>query len=163
MVLPGRASWPRPGCLRLALGIVAGVLAIAPARAQAPADPFREIETKYLFGFTTGSDIGLEGEKEVSAETAGRFGKRDGSFGAFEHKLEFEFTPGQFMQFELGLLGTSHRIRNVTDFDDRNRSGFEGFSGEFRYLLIGRGPSSPFGLTFSFEPTYARLDDTTGE
>ena len=30
---------------------------------------FREIETKYIFGFTEGSSIGLEGEREVSAET----------------------------------------------------------------------------------------------
>jgi hypothetical protein len=162
MSRPGRASWPMTGCLRLVLG-AAGLLAAAPALAQAPPDAFPETETKYLFGFTTGSDIGLEGEKEVSAETTGRFGKRNGTFRAFEHKLEFEFTPTQFMQFEFGLLGTSHRIRDVPEFEDRNRSAFEGFSGEFRYLLIGRGPSSPFGLTFSVEPTYARIDDTTGE
>src|SRR3954452_14867522 len=101
---------------------------------------FREIETENLFGFTTGSDIGLQGEKEISAQTVGRFQKRDGSFRGLEHKLEFEFTPTQFMQLELGLLGTSHRIRDVTGFDDRNRSGFEGISGELRYLLLGRGP-----------------------
>src|SRR5207248_7947513 len=32
---------------------------------------FGEIETKYIFGFTEGSSIGLEGEKEFSAETVG--------------------------------------------------------------------------------------------
>jgi hypothetical protein len=157
------------GRLCLALSAVA-VLTLRPAAAhdpdRSPPNPsgtFREIETKDLFGFTTGSDIGSEGEKEISAETTGRFGKRGGTFRAFEHKLEFEFTPTQFMQFELGLLGTSHRIRNVTDFDDRNRSAFEGLSGEVRYLLVGRGPASPFGLALSFEPTVARIDDTTGE
>src|SRR3954447_22524537 len=108
-------------------------------------------------------DIGLEGEKEVSAETIGRVAKRDGSFNAFQHKLEFEFTPTQFMQFEFAALGAPLSIRNVPDLANRDAIAFSGFSGEFRYLLIGRGPSSPFGLTFSVEPTFARLDDTSGE
>lgn len=126
-------------------------------------DEFREIETKYLFGFTTGSDIGLEGEKEVSAETQGRFGKRGGRFRGLEHTFEFETTPTQFMQVEFGLLGTSHSIRNVPGFNERDRSAFEGVRGELRYLLIGRGPGSPIGVTASFEPTVAHVDDTTGE
>ena len=36
------------------------------------------VETKYVFGFTEGSGIGLEGEKEFSPETFVSFGKRDG-------------------------------------------------------------------------------------
>jgi hypothetical protein len=126
-------------------------------------NPFPEIESKYLFGFTTGSDIGLEGEKEISVETNGRFGKRAGSYRSFEHKLEFEFTPTQFMQFELGLLGASHRIRDVPGLENRTADSLAGLSGEFRYLLIGRGPGSPVGVTFSAEPEWARIDDTSGE
>ena len=48
------------------------------ARAE-DASSWRELETKYIFGFTTGSGIGLEGEKEFTIDTVGRFGKRDGS------------------------------------------------------------------------------------
>ncbi len=45
------------------IGIVAmGVVSAAGARAD-DASSWRELETKYLFGFTTGSGIGLEGEK----------------------------------------------------------------------------------------------------
>ena len=36
----------------------------------------KDIETKYIFGFTEGSGIGIEGEKEVSVDTVGRFGSR---------------------------------------------------------------------------------------
>ncbi|HEY0354259.1 MAG TPA: hypothetical protein VGC68_11570 [Enterovirga sp.] len=150
---------------RMQMGLAA-VLACgsfsAIAQERSP-DSYPEIESKYLFGFTTGTDIGLEGEKEVSVETNGRFGKRGGDYRSFDHKLEFEFTPTQFMQFELGVLGASHRIRDVPGLDDRNSTSFAGLSGEFRYLLIGRGPGSPFGLTFSVEPEWARIDDTTGE
>jgi hypothetical protein len=139
-----------------------GLAQAAPAEERSPGDPYPEIESKYLFGFTTGTDIGLEGEKEVSFETNGRLGKRAGSYRSLEHKLEFEFTPTQFMQFELGVLGASHRIRDVPGLEDRNSDSFAGLSGEFRYLLIGRGPGSPLGLTFSAEPEWARIDDTTG-
>ena len=36
------------------------------------ASSWRELETKYIFGFTTGSGIGLEGEKEFTIDTVGR-------------------------------------------------------------------------------------------
>ncbi len=53
----------------LAAAFAAG-LGASPALAQST---FREIETKYLFGFTSGSDIGSEGENEVALDTTGRF------------------------------------------------------------------------------------------
>src|ERR1700732_2392553 len=75
------------------------------ARAE-DASSWREIETKYIFGFTLGSGIGLEGEKEVTVDTIGRFGKRDGHYAASETKYEFEFTASQFIQIEFGALGS---------------------------------------------------------
>ncbi len=131
-----------------------------PARAQDSA--FGEIETKYIFGFTEGSGIGLEGEKEVSIETIGRFGKRDGKYSATERKLEFEHTPTQFIQLEFGALVATHNIQNVTDLDDRKQAAFGGMFGEFRYLLLDRGPSSPVGITLSVEPVWRRIDETSG-
>jgi hypothetical protein len=38
------------------------------ARAE-DAESWKEIETKYIFGFTVGSGIGLEGEKEFTIDT----------------------------------------------------------------------------------------------
>lgn len=70
-------------------------LARAGGPASSDASSWREIETKYIFGFTTGSGIGLEGEKEFTTDTIGRFGKRGGRYSATETKYEFEFTPSQ--------------------------------------------------------------------
>lgn len=151
----------RPGVVAVVAGLAIGNPGAS--KADDVGDLFREVESKYLFGFTEGSDIGLEGEKEVSVETVARLAKRAGSFQAFEHKLEFEFTPTQFVQFEMGVLGATHRIENVPGLDNRDRSGFAGLFGEMRYLVVGRGPSSPIGLTVAVEPVIARLDDTTGE
>jgi hypothetical protein len=93
------------------------------ARAE-DAESWKEIETKYIFGFTIGSGIGLEGEKEFTIDTRGRFGKRDGRYNATETKYEFEFTPSQFVQIEFGALGSTHDIAGVTDLDDRKQVTF---------------------------------------
>jgi hypothetical protein len=135
-----------------------------PACAQdKSAEPFYEIETKYIFGFTEGATIGLEGEKEISAETVARLGKRDGRYAATQTKLEFEHTPSQFVQVEFGALVSSHDIKAVTDLDDRHAVNLMGAFGELRYLVIGRGPSSPVGVTVSIEPVWRRIDETGGQ
>jgi hypothetical protein len=124
---------------------------------------YRDVETKYIFGFTEGSGIGLEGEKEFSWESVARFGKADGRYWASETKLEYEFTPNQYVQFELGPLVSTHNIKNVTDFENRSQVAFGGFFGEIRYLLLDRGPSSPLAITLSAEPEWRRADETTGQ
>lgn len=145
---------------------VFGVLALhclgGAARAD-EAEHWKEIETKYIFGFTTGSGIGLEGEREFTIDTTGRFGKRDGSYNATETKYEFEFTPSQFVQIEFGALGSTHNIAGVTGLDDRNQVAFAGGFAEFRYLAIERTSSNPLSVTLAFEPTVRRIDETSGE
>src|SRR6478672_5664054 len=81
---------------------------------------YREIETKYIFGFTEGSGIGLEGEKEFSLDTEARLGKSGGHYYASETKFEYEFTPNQYVQFELGPFASAHSIKGVDGLDDRS-------------------------------------------
>src|ERR1700716_4753859 len=111
------------------------------ARAE-DASSWRDIETKYIFGFTTGSGIGLEGEKEFTVDTIARFGKRDGHYAATETKYEFEFTPTQFIQIEFGALGSPHDIGGVTGLDDRRQLAAPGAFGELRYLALERTSSN---------------------
>jgi hypothetical protein len=132
------------------------------ARAE-DASSWREIETKYIFGFTTGSGIGLEGEKEFTVDTIGRFGKRDGHYAATETKYEFEFTPSQFIQIEFGALGSTHNIGGVTDLDDRSQVALGGAFAELRYLAIERTSNNPLSVTLAVEPTVRRIDETSGE
>jgi hypothetical protein len=123
---------------------------------------YREIETKYIFGFTEGSGIGLEGEREFSPDSIGSFGKRDGRYSAVETKLKYEFTPNQYVQFELGPIVSWHNIHGVTDLEDRNQTSFGGGFLEFRYLLFDR-PSSPLAVTLAIEPEWHHIDETSGE
>src|SRR2546423_11642282 len=131
------------------------------ARAE-DASSWRDIETKYIFGFTTGSGIGLEGEKEFTVDSIGRFGKRDGHYAATETKYEFEFTPTQFIQIEFGALAATHHIGGVSELDDRRQVALSGVVAEFRYLAIERTSNNPLAVTLAFEPTVRRIDETGG-
>src|SRR6202163_2564120 len=122
----------------IALGALAAFSWCGGAAGAEDASSWKDIETKYIFGFTTGSGIGLEGEKEFTVDSIGRFGKRDGHYAATETKYEFEFTPSQFIQIEFGALGSTHHIGGVTDLDDRNQIALAGGFAEFRYLAIER-------------------------
>lgn len=146
----------------LVICALATLCASQAARAD-EADSWLEIETKYIFGFTTGSGIGIEGEKEFTIDTIGRFGKRDGRYTATETKYEYEFTPSQFVQIEFGALGSTHNIRGVTDLDDRNQVAFAGGFAEFRYLAVERTSSNPLSVTLAVEPTVRLIDETGGE
>ena len=147
----------------IALGAIALISCCAGAARAEDANDWREIETKYIFGFTTGSGIGLEGEKEFTVETIGRFGKRDGHYAATETKYEFEFTPSQFIQIEFGALGSTHNIGGVTGLDDRNQVAATGAFAELRYLAIERTSNNPLSVTLAVEPTVRLTDETSGE
>ncbi len=148
----------------MALGAIACLALWRSEAARAEdASSWRELETKYIFGFTTGSGIGLEGEKEFTIDTIGRFGKRDGHYAATETKYEFEFTPSQFIQIEFGALGSTHNIGAMTDLDGRNQAAFTGGFAEFRYLAIERTSNNPLSVTLAFEPNVRLIDETSGE
>jgi len=149
-------------CALAVCALVACASGTSAAVAQDDASSWREIETKYVFGFTTGSGIGLEGEKEFTVDSVGRFGKRDGHYAATETKYEFEFTPSQFVQIEFGALGSSHNIDAMTDLAARNQIAFAGGFAEFRYLAIERTSNNPLSVTLAVEPTVRLIDETSG-
>ena len=136
--------------------------AAAQSSAQAVADVFHEAESKYMFGFTDGADIGNEGEMALEYESTGSFQKRGGRYAAIEHELAFEHVLTQNFSYEVSAHGLTHSIGGVEDLDDRNSTQFSGLSAKLRYLIIGRGPGSPFGLTVSAEPEWSRIDGTDG-
>ena len=149
-------------CKAIAFGTLACLWQGGVACAE-DASSWRELETKYIFGFTTGSGIGLEGEKEFTIDTIGRFGKRDGHYAATETKYEFEFTPSQFVQIEFGALGSTHNIGAMTDLDGRNQAAFAGGFAEFRYLALERTSNNPLSVTVAFEPNVRLIDETSGD
>jgi hypothetical protein len=151
------ASFCGPQIPRLA--IAGAPIALSNTNSTHAQDGFYEVETKYIFGFTEGSGVGLEGEKEFSLESIARIGKAGGRYWASETKVEYEITPNQYVQFELGPLVSTHVIKIVTDLENRNNLAMSGFFGEVRYLVLERSASSPLAVTVSAEPEWHRRRD----
>ena len=70
--------------------------------------------------------------------------------------------PTQNFAYELSAHVLQHSISGVEGLNDFNGTQFSGLSAKLRYLIIGRGPGSPIGLTVSAEPEWAGADDTDG-
>jgi hypothetical protein len=137
----------------------------APIAAQAQeikTGRYYELETKYLFGFTEGTDIGAEGENEIELETTGAFVKHGGRYNAIEQEFEYENVPTQFWGNEFSAHFLSQQITNVQGLDNLSQTGFSGLSWKPKWLIIGRGPGNPIGLSLSVQPEWERLDGTSG-
>ncbi len=122
-------------------------------------DPYHELETKYIFGFTEGADIGAEGERAIESETTTASGLRGGTYGIVEQELEYEAVPSQYWSYELSVHGLGYSVNDVPGMPDAHGFNFSGLSAEFWYSVIGRGPGSPIGFTLAAEPEWARIDD----
>jgi opacity protein-like surface antigen len=154
-----------------------------PYGARPLSDKFHEIETHYIFGFTYGADIDAEGEKELEFITKVSHGRRrraiapgdedfltvmsqggaQGLYNSIEQKVEFEHTLTQNLQYSLGIFGANHRIRGVEGINNLTNTSLRGLSGELRYVLLGRGPGSPFGVTLQVEPEWGHVSGTSGQ
>jgi hypothetical protein len=148
--------------VRCRTALAAALLLVSPALSSAQdnaAGSYRELETKYIFGFTEGSDIGFEGERAIEFDSNFAFQKRQGIYNALEQEIEYETHPTQDLEIEASAHGAYHQIRGVDGFDDFQGANFGGLSSDFRYNLIGRGPGAPVGLTFSAEPEWSRIND----
>src|SRR5580698_10835269 len=76
-------------------------------------DPYHELETKYLFGFTEGADIGAEGEQSIEYETTTSSGKRGWGYNVLEQEVEYENVPTQNFGYELSAHGLAYSIHNI--------------------------------------------------
>jgi hypothetical protein len=120
-----------------------------------------ELETTHLFGFTLGSDVNPVGEREAESETVGRFGKSPGTYSALSQALGVKLIPFQDFSIEPVISAARFDISGVPGLDDRRQLAYEAASLEMRYRLLNR-EQAPFGLTFGFDPHWARVDDTSG-
>jgi len=142
--------------------LATAVICCGAASAKAQDSAFHELETKYIFGsFTVGSSIDEEGEKAFEPETEADFGKRSGRYAATETELEYEFTPTQYLQIELGPTVSYYNIQNVPGLDNRNLAAINGFEAALRPIIIDRGTSS-LAVTGSIEPEFHSRDETSG-
>lgn len=135
----------------------AALLAAGPALADVP-----EVPGGDLFGFTDATDTGDPGDKGLSFEWTGLFGKREGFYRAQALKTEFGVTPAENLFTAFSFFAARHNISGVPDFDNINRIAFDGLSTEIMYRFLTRSAGQPVAAAFSIEPRWARVDGAAG-
>jgi len=124
-----------------------------------PDKPFYTLDTKNLFGFLEGADVGEKGDRSVEFETTGSFGRPQGLYDSIEQEFIFESTLTDSLGLELGahLLGQDvQRVSGLPGFVGVN---FMGLSAEFRYALIHRTANLPIQVTLTAQPEWDAVGD----
>ena len=154
------------GALSRAILLIVLALLVATSSAHGAAgkraDKTGEVDPEHMFGFTEGSDIGEAGEKELEADSTGRFGKLGGSYNTVATALEAKYSFSD--RFRLSAVATVayYDITGVNAIDDRRQGALQSVSFDARFRLFDR-EHAPFGLTLSVEPHRGFVDEMSGE
>src|SRR5271166_6846748 len=103
-------------------------------KAGPPGNPFYALDTKNLFGFLEGADVGEAGDKSLEFETTGAFGKAEGRFQSVEQEFVFEPTLTDSLGLEFGAHVLGQDVKGVPDLPDFAGVDFMGLSVEARYV-----------------------------
>ena len=151
-------------CLGIALAI-----AFAPSLAAAgddgspktgpPGNPFYALDTKNLFGFLEGADVGETGDRSLEFETTGSFGRGRGVYNSIEQEFIFENTLTDSLGLEVGAHVLGQDIRHAPNLPDFAGVNFSGASVELRYVVWHRTRDLPIQLTLTLEPQYSVIAD----
>jgi Putative MetA-pathway of phenol degradation len=167
----GRMAGPRRQKLRRGLHCLGIALAVACAPSFAAADddespkagqpdnPFYALDTKNLFGFLEGADVGEAGDKSLEFETTGASGKAEGRFQSVEQEFVFEPTLTDSLGLEFGAHVLGQNVKGVPDLPDFTGVDFMGLSVEARYVVKHRSAASPVQVTLTVEPEWDAISD----
>lgn len=144
--------------------VLAVVLAWAPCLAAAdddqppsagePDNPFYALDTKNLFGFLEGADVGEKGDRSLEFETTGSFGEAEGLYRSIEQEFIFEPTLTDSLGMEFGAHALGQDVQRVPGLPDFAGVNFMGASVEFRYVVIHRTAEAPIQVTLTAEPEW---------
>ena len=149
--------------IRVALAAALFLFGAPPGWAQDDGVSRDGFETKHVFGFTEGTDVGDAGDKEFEFTTTGSIGKRGGGgYNAVEQKAVYEAAPSERFGYEVGPLGISQQIGDVPGLSNLSQTNFAGFTAEPKYIFVKRGIDAPFGLAVSVAPEWERIEAVTG-
>lgn len=151
-------SWRRAAAALFALTLFAPAAALRAGEDEA-AEAARPLETKNIFGFTSGTDIGPDQDRELELETNLAFGKRSGAYAFGAQAATLEVNPTDWLEIDTGLSGSFHRISGVEGLDDSRGATFGGVETKFSFVLVHRRPQTPVGVTVSIEPDWSRVGE----
>ena len=122
-------------------------------------NPFYALDTKNLFGFLEGADVGEAGDRSLEFETTGSFGKEQGLYRSLEQEFIFEPTLTDSLGLEFGAHMLGQDVQRVPGLPDFAGVNFMGASVEFRYVVWHRTRDVPIQVTLTAEPEYNSIAD----
>ena len=128
-------------------------------KAGEAANPFYALDTKNLFGFLEGADVGEQGDRSLEFETTGSFGRAQGAYNSIEQEIIFEPTLTNSFGLEFGAHVLGQNIQRTPGLPDFTGVNFSGASIEFRYVVMHRTADLPIQLTLTMEPEYGVTAD----
>ena len=123
-------------------------------KAGLPGNPFYALDTKNLFGFIEGADVGEKGDRSLEFETTGSFGEAQGLYRSIEQEFIFENALTDSFGLELGAHVLGQDIRRASELPDFVGINFMGVSAEFRYVVRHRTADAPIQVTLTVQPEY---------
>jgi hypothetical protein len=123
-------------------------------KAGLPGNPFYALDTKNLFGFIEGADVGEKGDRSLEFETTGSFGEAQGLYRSIEQEFIFENALTDSFGLELGAHVLGQDIRRASELPDFVGINFMGVSAEFRYVVRHRTADVPIQVTLTVQPEY---------
>jgi hypothetical protein len=89
--------------------IVAATVVFLPAQAHGQeGDPVHAVDIEHIFGFTEGSDVGKQGERELESQATDGFG-RPAHFVAFTDETSFRYGVTDNFRASIGALVDEYR------------------------------------------------------
>ena len=140
----------------------AKVLRLAANKDTKKSSDENEVETEDIFGFMSGSDLPEKGNKEGELEFVGARGKKDGSYTALTKELALKYMALPDTLFAVSGAMAYHSISGVTGLEDRDTVSPQSLGFEVKHRLLDR-TKVPFGLAISARPSWARIDEVSGE
>jgi hypothetical protein len=120
-----------------------------------------EVDSEHIFGFSEGSDIGSQGEREIESVTIGSFGKL-GNYSNIDNETSFRYGVTDQLRLSIGTLTDFYGINNSPGLSNRSIATFSGLIGEMRVNLLDR-TKAPFGMSLSINPQWRQIDPVSGE
>jgi hypothetical protein len=120
-----------------------------------------EIDSEHIFGFSEGSDIGSQGEREIESVTIGSFGKI-GNYSNIDNETSFRYGLTNQVRLSIGTLTDFYGTYNSPGLSNRSIATFSGLIGEMRVNIVDR-MKSPFGMSLSINPQWRQIDPFSGE
>jgi hypothetical protein len=100
-------------------------------------------------------------EKELEADSTGRFRRLGGSYSNVATALEAKYSLSDRLRLSAVATVAYYHIAGADGLDDRRQGALQSVSFDARYRLFDR-EHAPFGLTLSVEPHWGFTDETSG-